>query len=159
VTAASRCFLKKGLIKTSLLSEDGKEQILRLYKPGEIFGELCFCLKTRREQAVSLEASDIVELSFDRLIAHLQHSPEALASFLSSVSDHLSDAYEQIRLLSFESVRQRLIQTLLRLSGEIGEPQEHWSRLRHLLTQEDLARMIGARREVTSTGMVIMMRR
>lgn len=144
-------FLKQGLIKTSLLSEDGKEQILRLYKPGEVFGELCFCLNIRREQALALEPSEVVELSFDRLITHLQQSPQALAAFLSGVSHHLSDAYEQIRLLSFETVRRRLVHTLLRLAEEMGEPLEDWVRLRHPLTQDDLAHMISARREVTST--------
>jgi CRP/FNR family transcriptional regulator len=144
-------FLKQGLIKTSLLSEDGKEQILRLYKPGEVFGELCFCLKIRQEQALALEPSVVVELPFDRLITHLQQSPQALASFLSGISHHLSDAYEQIRLLSFETVLRRLVQTLLRLADEMGEPLEDWVRLQHPLTQDDLARMISARREVTST--------
>jgi len=68
-----------------------------------IFGELCFCLKTRREQALALEASEVVELSFDRLLSHLQNSSEALTSFLSGISHHLSDAYEQIRPLSFDT--------------------------------------------------------
>src|SRR5689334_21425813 len=77
-------FLKRGLIQTSLLSEDGKEQILRLYQPGEVFGELCFCLNIRREQALALEPSEVVELPFARLVTHLQQSPQALASFLSS---------------------------------------------------------------------------
>ena len=144
-------FLRAGLIKTSILCEDGKEQILRLYKPGEIFGELCFCTSMRREQAVALEDSMIVELAFAQLIGHLQGNSQALTSFLSTISHHLEEAYEQIRLLSTEKVMGRLIQTLLRLANEMGEPLDQWVRLRHHLTQDDLARMIGARREVTST--------
>jgi CRP/FNR family transcriptional regulator len=149
--SASVYFLRSGLIKTSLVTEDGKEQILRIYKVGEVFGELCFCTSVRREEALALEDSEVVELSFSELIGHLQGNAQALASFLSTISHHLTDAYEQIRLLSSEKVMARLIQTLLRLAEEMGEPIKDWVRLRHHLTQDDLARMIGARREVTST--------
>jgi CRP/FNR family transcriptional regulator, cyclic AMP receptor protein len=150
-TSGSVYFLRTGLIKTSLITEDGREQILRIYKPGEVFGELCFCTATRREEAVALEQSEIVKLQFTELIEHLQRSTPALTSFLATISHHLSDAYEQIRLLSSEKVMTRLIQTLLRLAMEMGVPEGAWVRFRIHLSQEDLARMIGARREVTST--------
>lgn len=149
--SASVYFLRTGLVKTSLITEDGREQILRIYKPGEVFGELCFCTAVRREEALALEDSEIVELQFTELIEHLQRNTSALTSFLSTISHHLSDAYEQIRLLSSEKVMARLIQTLLRLAAEMGVPEGRWVRLRVHLSQEDLARMIGARREVTST--------
>ena len=149
--SASVYFLRRGLIKTCLITEDGKEQILRIYKPGEVFGELCFCTAARREEALALEDSEVVELQFTELIEHLQRNASALTSFLSTISHHLSDAYEQIRLLSSEKVMARLIQTLLRLAAEMGVPEGAWVRLRVHLSQEDLARMIGARREVTST--------
>ncbi len=150
-TSTSVYFVRAGLIKTSLITEDGKEQILRIYQPGEVFGELCFCATARREEALALEDSEVVELSFAELVGHLQRNPAALTSFLSRISHHLADAYEQIRLLSSEKVMARLAQTLLRLAQEIGEPEGAWVRLRINLTQEDVARMIGASREVTST--------
>ncbi|HKT36065.1 MAG TPA: Crp/Fnr family transcriptional regulator [Nitrospira sp.] len=144
-------FLRTGLIKTSVVMEDGREQILRIYKPGEVFGELCFCTAARREEALALEESEIVKLQFTELIEHLQRNTSALTSFLTTIAHHLSDAYEQIRLLSSEKVMARLIQTLLRLAAEMGAQDGTWVRLRVHLSQDDLARMIGARREVTST--------
>ncbi|WP_447987031.1 Crp/Fnr family transcriptional regulator [Nitrospira sp. Nam74] len=149
--SASVYFLRSGLIKTCLVTEDGKEQILRIYKPGEVFGELCFCTAARCEEALALEDSEVVELTFAVLIGHLQGNAPALTSFLATISHHLADAYEQIQLLTSEKVMARLVRTLLRLAEEMGEPTGNWIRLRPHLTQEDLARMIGSRREVTST--------
>ena len=46
---------------------------------------------------------------------------------------------------------ERLIRTLGRLAGEFGVPEGEWIRLTHYFRQDDLAQMIGARREVVST--------
>src|SRR4051812_21132209 len=54
--------------KSSIASEDGKELILRLHKPRDILGELCFCDGRRREQAVAMEDSEIIQIPLDDLI-------------------------------------------------------------------------------------------
>lgn len=46
---------------------------------------------------------------------------------------------------------ERLVRTLGRLADEFGEPDGEWVRLTHYFRQDDLAQMIGARREVVST--------
>ena len=46
---------------------------------------------------------------------------------------------------------ERLVRTLGRLADEFGEPDGEWIRLTHYFRQDDLAQMIGARREVVST--------
>ena len=43
------------------------------------------------------------------------------------------------------------MRTLGRLADEFGEPDGEWIRLTHYFRQDDLAQMIGARREVVST--------
>lgn len=149
--AISIYFLRTGLVKVSVPTEDGKDVLLRIYQTGEIFGEFCLCAGTSREQAQAMEDSAIVEISFEDLLAHLQHNRQALMQFLSSMSQHLAGAYEQIHILSSDRRMERLIRTLLRLAHEMGEPTEQGIRIEPILTQDDLAQMIAARREVTST--------
>ena len=43
------------------------------------------------------------------------------------------------------------MRTLTRLADEFGEPEGEWVRLTHYFRQDELAQMIGARREVVST--------
>ena len=64
--------------------------------------------------------------------------------------DRLADAYEQIESLSWDTVLYRLVRTLLRLANELGEPSDSGIRLAHYIRQEELARLVGARREVVS---------
>ena len=150
-SAQSVFFLRRGLVKLTSLTEEGRELILRLHQAGEVFGELCHCTGERREQAVAMENSEIVELSFDEFVAHLQGSRQAMLMFLSNVAQQHSAAYEKIQTLSFSSTMERLVRTLARLADEFGVPDGEWIRLTHYFRQDDLAQMIGARREVVST--------
>lgn len=149
--AQSVFYLRRGFVKLTSLTDDGRELILRLHQAGEVFGELCHCTGERREQAIAMEDSEIVELSFDEFIAHLQSNRPAFLLFLSNVAQQLSAAYDQIQTLSFNSTLERLVRTLGRLADEFGEPDGEWVRLTHYFRQDDLAQMIGARREVVST--------
>lgn len=150
-SAQSVFFLRQGLVKLTSVTEDGRELILRLHQSGDVFGDLCHCTGERREQAVMMEEGEVVELNFDEFVSHLQQHRPALLLFLSNVAQQLSSAYEQIQTLSFSSTMERLARTLGRLADEFGEPDGEWVRLTHYFRQDELAQMIGARREVVST--------
>ena len=60
--ARSVFLVRSGLIKTSAISAEGEELTLRLYKGGDVLGELCLCGGGRREEAVALEPSTVTEL-------------------------------------------------------------------------------------------------
>jgi len=148
--AESLFLLQSGLIKTSTISPAGEELTLRLYKPGDLLGELCLCGGSRREEAVALEASSVTEISVAALRGRLREDPIAALELASAVCDRLADAYEQVESLSWDTVLYRLVRTLLRLAHELGEPSDSGVRLAHYIRQEELARLVGARREVVS---------
>jgi len=148
--ADSLFLVQSGLIKASTISAAGEELTLRLYKPGDLLGELCLCGGGRREEAIALEPSTVTEISVTALTARLRQDPEAAIELASAVCDRLGDAYEQIESLSWDTVLYRLVRTLLRLADDLGEPSESGTRLAHYIRQEELARLVGARREVVS---------
>jgi CRP/FNR family transcriptional regulator, cyclic AMP receptor protein len=148
--ADSLFLVQSGLIKTSTISAAGEELTLRLYKPGDLLGELCLCGGGRREEAVALEESTVTEISVAALTARLRQDPDAAVELASAVCDRLADAYGQIESLSWDTVLYRLVRTLLRLANDLGEPSESGTRLAHYIRQEELARLVGARREVVS---------
>ena len=150
--AARSVFLvRSGLVKTSMVSEGGAELTLRVCPPGEIFGELCWCSGERREQAMALEPSDVVEIPLGDLVAQLKRNPEAMADFIVAACDQLADAYDQLESRSFESTPARLVRTLIRLARDLGEETPTGISIPHYIKQEELAHLIGARREVVST--------
>jgi len=140
----------RGLVKTSLVSPGGQELTLRLYPAGDILGELCLCTGERREQAVALETSEVVEIPLAALLRRVRQDPQAALEFASAVCEHLADAHEGLRSLSFDPVTERLARALLGLADRLGETGARGRRIAHHITQEELARMIGARREVVS---------
>lgn len=148
--ARSLFLVQSGVIKTSITSPEGQELTLRLAKPGDLVGELCLCGGGRREEAVALEPSLVVESSIESLLARLRHEPETSLEFAVAICDRLNDAYEQIESLAWDTVLYRLVRALLRLAAELGEPWEGGTRLAHYITQSELARLVGARREVVS---------
>jgi CRP/FNR family transcriptional regulator len=149
--ARSLFLVQKGLVKASVISPAGEELTLRIYKSGDILGELCLCGGGRREEAVALEASTVVEIPFASLLAQLRRDPETALEIASLACERLADAYEQIESLSWDTVLHRLVRTLLQLANELGEMSEEGTRLAHYIRQEELARLIGARREVVSS--------
>ena len=152
--ASSIHFLRSGLVKNSVLSEDGEELILRINKPGDIFGEFCLCDNQRREQCFAMEDSEIVEISFDDLINNLQQNRDSMYSFLINVCQRLSTAYDQLRTFSFDKTLERLAHTLLRLAHELGgEHTPEGLEIAHYIKQEELAQMIAASREVVSSSL------
>ncbi|HEY6158724.1 MAG TPA: Crp/Fnr family transcriptional regulator [Gemmatimonadales bacterium] len=150
--AARSVFLvRSGLVKTSMVSEGGEELTLRVCPRGEIIGELCWCSGERREQAVALEASEVVEIPLTDLIAQLKRSPEAMVDFIVAACDQLAAAYDKLESRSFESTAARLVRTLIRLARDLGEQTANGISIPHYIKQEELAHLIGARREVVST--------
>jgi CRP/FNR family cyclic AMP-dependent transcriptional regulator len=149
--ADSIYFLRTGLVKTSVVSEGGNELILGLHKPGEIFGELCFCVGERREQAMAIEESEVVEIRFDNLVTHLQQNRQAMFNLLDIVARHLSEAYDQLLMLSSDKTMERLARTILKLTDELGNRTSEGVEIGHYIKQEELAQMIATRREVVSS--------
>jgi CRP/FNR family transcriptional regulator len=151
--AASRSvyLLKSGLVKTTIVSTGGQELTLRIHRPGEVFGELCLCSGERREQAVALEASEVVAITIEMLVARLRQDPLAALDLTSIACEHLAEAYDRLRSLSADPTIYRLARTLMDLAADLGESTPEGSLVLHYITQHELAHLIGARREVVSS--------
>src|SRR5438874_5174406 len=143
-------FVHSGLIKGVVVTESGRELILQLHKPRDIFGEVCFCETGRLDQAVAVEASEISEIRFDDLVAHLQQNRQALLDLLKAIGERLSEAYEQLRTFAVDRRMERLVRTLLKLGKDFGSKTSAGIEIAHYLKQEEIGQVIGARREVVS---------
>lgn len=149
--ARSVFLVRRGLVKVSTLSQGGQEITLKLYKSGEVVGELCLCTGQRREQAVALEDTDVVEIPVDRFLARLQQDPRIAVEFATTACERLADAHERLRSIALDPVLGRLVHALLTLAKDLGEQTPSGTELTHHFAQAELARIVGARREVVST--------
>ena len=144
--------IKEGRVKISRYSPDGREQILALLEPGDLFGE--FSLVGEREP-VHMEAFEdtlICALPRADFMALIRSQPGLMLHVMKLLADRLRQAEEKIADLVFHTVPGRLASLLLRLAETYGESDGRGLRLTLRLTHHDIASMIGATREtVTST--------
>ncbi|HET8649889.1 MAG TPA: Crp/Fnr family transcriptional regulator [Gemmatimonadales bacterium] len=148
--ASAVYWVREGLIKTSMVAPDGQVVTLRMHQAGDMLGELCLSLGERPDQAVGLAESAVVEIPVPLLIARFRRDPDAALDFASAACAHLGHAYERLHSLAVESAIDRLARTLLDLAADLGEGPPSRTRLSYRITQEELARLISARREVVS---------
>lgn len=143
-------WVRDGLIKTSMVAPDGQVVTLRVHQAGDMLGELCLSLGERPDQAMGLAESEVVEIPVHLLIDRLRRDPDAALDFASAACAHLGQAYGRLHSLSVEPAIGRLARTLLELAADLGEGPPKSTRLSYRITQEELARLISARREVVS---------
>lgn len=150
-SARSVYWLRTGLVKISVVWRDGRELILRLVRPGEFFGEAGLISAEHEEHARALEASEIVEVVAEEFVTQVTREPGAAAVTLRELALRLVETRQRARDLTFAGTLEHLCLVLRKLAAEIGESDHGFTVIPHYITQEDVARMVGARREVVSS--------
>lgn len=149
-TAHSVYWLRSGLVKISVVWRDGREFILRLARPGELFGETSLGAPEFGEHARALEPSEIVEIPTAELVTQVVGNQGAAAALFQGFALRLLEARQTAERLAFASTMERLCLVLAKLVDELGELGGRATAIPHYIRQEDIARMTGARREVVS---------
>jgi CRP-like cAMP-binding protein len=144
--------IKEGRVKISRYSKDGREQILALLEPGNLFGELGLAGEVESVHAEAFEDSLICTLRRNDFIELIRNQPELMLYLVKVLADRLRQTEEELADIVFRTVPARLASLLLRLAEMYGESNGRGMRLALRLTHHDIASMIGATREtVTST--------
>ncbi len=144
--------VKSGRVKFSRLSADGKELILALLEPGDLLvnpGDRDFKLSGPLVEA--LEKSAVLLVHQREFEAFLVARPAAALSVIRLLADRVGALEERIDGMAFQDVRGRLATTLLRLTDSYGtrEPTSGVA-VRLRMTQQELASLIGASREMVN---------
>lgn len=144
-------FVREGMVKISMYFPNGKEMILGLLGQYDVFGELLLLPSERRpnqaEAVVDTSLMVMPEADFQRLLAE---QPRFAMKFLQVMSTRLWQAQQwQAEVGAFDAPG-RLANLLLRLAADFGTEGERGTVIDLSLTQQDLAKMIGATRETVS---------
>ncbi len=145
-------FLKTGRVKISKIDESGKEFTLTLLEPGEIFGELgLFDDSPRETSAVALENSLICLIKRRDFEKYTSNKPELSFKLSKLMGLRLRQIENRIEELLFRDVPSRLARLLLRLVDQHPRETKHGIRINIKLSQQELANLIGATREITNS--------
>lgn len=146
--------LKKGVVKISRVTSDGRELTLALLKPGEIFGELEAVGESSRDgQAEAHSDVLICVLNKNDLMSMMQMKPDLGIRLTKLISFRRKVIENRLENLVFKTIPQRLSALFLELAEEFGEKGPQGIRISVPLTHEDVASLVGAARPTVSESL------
>jgi len=144
----------EGKVKLGRQSSDGRENLLAILGPGQMFGELSLFDPGPRSATVTAVTDSVLWwLSHEGLLAWLEGRPEVARGMLAQLAGRLRRANDIVADLVFSDVPGRVAKALLELSRRFGAPAEGGIRVAHDLTQEELAQLVGASRETVNKAL------
>ncbi len=151
-TADALYLIEEGLIKLTRLNEGGGKIILVIRGPGQLVGEECLAEATQPyyTEAVVLTAAKVVRIPREAVLRDLQNSSHLAGALVNYALNGKFDLAEKVELLCLHDVEYRILHYLGELANLLPAPNgetEH----RIPITQLELADLIGATRETTST--------
>lgn len=142
--------VKAGRVKILKHSRAGKDVVLEILGPGEIFGGVAVLEKRPYPAAAqALENVEILKIPSDALRALSERYPSMVREMAVMIGQRLRTAHESVKSLAVEPVEARLAATLVRLAAREGERSRAGVELPYHLTRQSLADMAGTTVETT----------
>lgn len=144
--------VRYGSVKLYEMSEDGRQQIIRLLEPGDFFGELALFVDKQQYllTAETLEDTGICLLARDDLKTLIHQNPEISLGIIQALTERLDYAENFISTLTLKTIEQRLISWLLAMAEKEGVLTSQGIRLTINLPRHELASLFGTTRETIS---------
>ena len=143
-----------GKIKLTRAAADGRENLLSVVGPGEMFGELSlFDPRPRTASAIAVTDSRLGALAHDDLRSWLTGRPDVALHLLQALAQRLRRANDVMADLVFTDVPGRVAKALLDLADRFGAVRDEGLQVNHDLTQEELAQLVGASRETVNKAL------
>lgn len=144
--------VKSGHVKIVRHSKTGKDVVLELLGPGEVFGGVAVIEKRPYPAAAqATEATSVLKIPGDPMIALAERYPMFIKEMALMIGRRLRAAHDSVKSLSVDPVEARLAAALLRLAereGTRGKAGEGVTLPFHL-TRQSLADMTGTTVETT----------
>jgi len=149
-TADSLYIVISGRLKVMVGEADGKETILSILGPGEFFGEMSLIDDNPRSASViAIEACELLALTRRDFRKCLVENPVLAMGVMRILVRRLREADRKIASLAMLDVYGRVARLLLDMSENVDGEKIVTKRL----PKQDIAKMIGASREMVSRVM------
>lgn len=147
--------IARGKIRIFKTSVNGREQVLSVNVPGESVAELpVFDGGPFPASAMAIEDTEIAFISRRDFHAYCVEHPEVSLKVLSVVGARLRRLVGIIEELSFTTIRQRLIATLVKLAQAEGKKTDRGIEFLLPATHQELANQLGTVRELISRNLM-----
>ena len=138
--------ITSGACKLSKLSPNGKDQIIKLVKAGELLGQRSMISdEAANLSAVALEDMEVCFIPKSEVISMFDQNNKFSMNVMKTICGDLKEADEHMISISQKTVKERLAETLVYLQDTFGKNED--GSLHIQLSREELAGMIGTATE------------
>jgi len=136
--------VSKGKVKITKLSHEGKEIILEIVSPTDIFGGVAVIRGfPYPANAVAMEDSEVLKISRKNLMRLVDRFPNLMYCIALQLGDRMKSSYDSLKNIALERVEARIAALLLKLSNKIGVETDEGTVIDMRLTKQDVADMVG----------------
>ncbi|TAE62598.1 MAG: Crp/Fnr family transcriptional regulator [Flavobacteriia bacterium] len=138
--------IKDGVCKLSKLSDNGKDQIVKLVKKGELLGQRSLISEESTNlSAIAIEDMQVCFIPKQEILQFFNENNQFSLNMMKSVCGDLKDADDTMVNLAQKTVKQRLAEVLIKLETEFGIHED--GSLKIQLSREEIAGIIGTATE------------
>lgn len=146
--------ITSGKVKLARHAPDGRENLLTVMGPSDMFGELSiFDPGPRTSSAVCVTEVHAATMNSEMLRTWVGDHPAIAQQLLRVLARRLRRTNASLADLIFTDVPGRVAKTLLQLANRFGAQEGGALRVNHDLTQEEIAQLVGASRETVNKAL------
>jgi CRP/FNR family transcriptional regulator, polysaccharide utilization system transcription regulator len=133
-------YIEKGQVKITRTTDDGRDLIVKIAKPGDFLGFLSLLREEPyAETAIAFDEADMRLIPQQDFLKLIYHDPNVAAAFLKMLANNVSIREQAILDMAYSSVRRRVANALVYLHDSGLNPV-------HLM-RDDLAALAGIAKE------------
>lgn len=138
--------VRNGVSKLSKLSDNGKDQIVKIAAKGEILGQRSVITQEKTNlSAVALNDMEVCYIPKHYLADSINNNVEFTKAILLQMANDLKFADNAIVNMAQKSVKQRIAEALRYLEKTFGVDADGFIKM--ILTREDIANVVGTAKE------------
>ena len=147
-TGSSIMAVLHGRVRIGSVSPEGREVVLNIINPGEVFGEIALLDgKPRSADATATEETLLLVLERRHFLPFLEIHPDVMLRLIAVLCDRLRRTSVAMEDLAMLDLPERLARLLLRLGGDYGRRIADGLRIDFKLSQKDIGNLVASSRE------------
>lgn len=136
--------VEEGKVKITKVSHEGREIILEIISPTELFGGIAVVRGfPYPANAVAMEDVLLVRISRSNLMRILDTFPAVMFCMAQNIGERLRDSHNALKDIALERVESRIASLLLKLASKAGLDAPEGRAIDMKLTKQDIAEMVG----------------
>jgi CRP-like cAMP-binding protein len=136
------CILQQGQVKIVHHDEGGREVILEMISPGEVFGGAVLFMPRHPATSKAMQESEVVSFSSESYAQFLSAHSDVTIKLIRMLGMRLHSMMG-LQVLAGERVERRVAHILLKLASRVGRPEDEGVLIPISLSRQDLAEMAG----------------